>query len=374
MKLDLRKDKGLLKSTAFSAEASQSQDLSEDELIAETLRRRHDKPKIPTAVESSTTDDSTEKAKPKKKKRSPIWLFMLLWIVIAGSSYYLERNDLLQPNVNIIKWYWMDVFGKEYKMDISSIQIIEEYLPLEEEVLSDDMFNQLMPVTDDIAAMADSIFGILADDSIQQIQSDEFVAEDTITEYLEVPETPIQLSDDDITIINNRSLLLLATEILEKYPENIQDSHLFLKRDALRITASTGGAWVAQIDSTLDKFVLGTFNEDYTNGKAKISSKFEIIMNAERDFQAHVLDGMRLLDVLANPFYEYLVEINIDISRGVDDNPATFVFSGSKQEIQYVLSSWAETRGNFLLQSIDVKFRSGKLTLSFDVIFFNYLQ
>jgi len=45
-------------------------------------------------------------------------------------------------------------------------------------------------------------------------------------------------------------------------------------------------------------------------------------MNAEQGFQAQVLDGIRLLDILANPFSDYLNEIVIDISRDVNDNPA----------------------------------------------------
>ena len=104
-----------------------------------------------------------------------------------------------------------------------------------------------------------------------------------------------------------------------------------------------------------------------------MDSKYEIIMTADPNFQAHVLDGIRLLDVLANPFSDYLVEILIDLSEGVDDNPAIFTFTGKNREIQYILSSWAESRSNFLLRSIDIKFQSeNKSLLTFDVIFFNY--
>ena len=120
------------------------------------------------------------------------------------------------------------------------------------------------------------------------------------------------------------------------------------------------------------RFVLGDFNAVDKNGSVLVSSKFEIIMNAEQDFHAQVLDGIRLLDVLANPFADYLNEIVIDIENDVNDNPATFKFTGSKQEIQYILSSWAETRSNFLLKSVDLKFQETDILLTFDVLFFNY--
>jgi len=371
VKIDLLKDRGVLAPITFSASLKVEKELSEDELIAETLRRRHMVPKSEKDTETAQISQETAHAKKEKSTSSIGWLVFLLIIVLAGSAYYLNQNDLLKPAVDIVKYYWMDTLGIERAVEIDTTIDENDFNFAEEPILSEEQFNQLMPVTDDIAALADSIAAVPVDSLIVRPVEMEQV-DDTSTDYIPVSETPVYLSDDDILIINNRSLLLMVSEILDNIPDNSMTAHLFLKRDALRMTAPTGGEWVDQVRKTMDRFVLGSFNSTEKEGKVHISSKFEIIMNAEQEFQAQVLDGLRLLDVLANPFSDYLVEIVIDLTRGVDDNPATFTFVGSKQEIQYIISSWAETRSNFLLRSVDLKFQVDKILLSFDVLFFNY--
>ncbi len=374
MKIDLRNDRGILGSVKFVASKGEQPELSEDELIVETMRRRHTGT-TPGAEE--TLQDSPNSSKPSKKKATPkkeseshivrqLFLFILLLAVIA---YYMYDRGILYSSIDMAKNYVFEKIGLEIEQEVEP-----EIFPIDtvtKGILSEDLFNELMPVTDDIAALADSIAALppetLFVDSGNQYYS-EYVSED----YLPISEEAIELSDDDIKIINNRSLLLMITDIVQNYPTEYGNGHLFLKRDGLTITAPRGGEWVSQMKATLDQFVLGSFDEDYSEGKAKVSSKFEIIMNAEQDFEAQILDEMRLLDVLAHPFNDYLKQIIIDLPRGTDDNPAKFMFSGTAQEIQYILSSWAETRCNFLLRSVDVDFEGDELTLTFGVIFFNY--
>jgi hypothetical protein len=140
----------------------------------------------------------------------------------------------------------------------------------------------------------------------------------------------------------------------------------------LTISAPRGGKWVENTKKILDKFVFGSFNEDYSSGKGRVSSKFEIIMAAEPDFVAQDLDALRLLDVLAHPFNDYLEQIVVDLSRGVNDNPARFSYSGTTREIQYVLSSWAESRVNMRIISADIRIKGNKVFITLDVEFFDY--
>ncbi len=371
MKIDLRKDKGILKAANFSSLKQIEQELSEDELIAETLRRRHTGVKADDSVEQDSHEKSPVVIPAKKTKRSSFILFLFLVIVLSASAYYFHDRGQLLPSVDIVKTYWMDVMGIPLKKEVVLPVFSVDDSLIVEDILSEDLFNQLMPVTEHIAAIADSIAALPAESLfIDPMQiSDE--GEDS-SEYLPVADEPIQLSDDDIKIIDNRSLLLLLTEIIDNYPIELGQGHLFLKRDALTITAPQGGAWVNKIKAALDQFVLGSFDESYSPGVATLKSKFSIIINAEQDFQVQVLDVMRLFDALAQPFDEYLQEIIVDLSGGISDNPAKFTFTGSPQEMQYILSYWAETRTNFLLRSVDIEFQDENLILSLDVIFFTY--
>ncbi|MCF7824408.1 MAG: hypothetical protein K9N35_09595 [Candidatus Marinimicrobia bacterium] len=370
MKIDLRKSRGILAPITFLEDKVSENEISEEELIAETLRRRHGNAQ-PGSESSAPTPEAEAIKQGKKASNNLAWLIILLIVVVAGSAYYLNQNEMLKPAVDIVKSYWMRTLGYEIENDINLMVDDDETILAEDALLSEEQFNQLMPVTDDIAALADSIAALPLDSLILD-QSAAQPIYDTVSDYTEVSEIPIKLSDDDIRIINNRSLLLMVTEIIGGLPDQSVGTHLFLKRDALRMDASIGGPWIEQMKNTMDKFVLGSFNAAENPGEIKISSKYEIIMSAEQDFQPQILDGMRLLDVLAQPFADYLDEIVIDIAGGINDNPATFTFRGSKQEIQYILSSWAETRSNFLLRSIDLKFQKENILLSFDVLFFNY--
>ncbi|MEA3287427.1 MAG: hypothetical protein U9Q77_08645 [Candidatus Marinimicrobia bacterium] len=369
MKIDLRKDTGILGSRKFLNSISGEQELSGDEQIIETLRKRHahdddepDHEKDPK--EASPSKEGTETSK------GNLWqLVVVLIIVLFLGGTYLNTKDLLAPRVDIVKGYWMEKFGFYPEAEVDSEYIYFDTLYVND-ILSDELFDELMPVTEDIAALADSIATLPPESLVLDYKPENDTME---TEpYLQVSETPIHLSDDDIKIINNRSLLLMLTEMIGVFPEDIGQAHLFLKRDALRMTAPRSDSWVPKMQSTMDKFVLGSFDESYGNGNIKISSKYEIIMNAEQDFEAQLLDEMRLLDVLAHPFNDYLEQIIIDLSQGVEDNPAKFIFSGTTQEMQYVLSSWSETRSNYLLRSVDINFENKKLRLTFDVLFFKY--
>ena len=369
MKIDLRKDRGVLGSEKFIASVSAPPEISEDELIAETLRKRHTSatPKVEESPTPGKAQISTSSEKQTKSNRNPFRELVIFIVMLAAVAYYMHDRGILFSSIDYAKVFIMELVGMEPETEPAEYPTDT----LSNAILSDDLFNELMPVTEDIAAMADSMASLppetLFVDSQKQYYT-EYITED----YLPIADEIIELSDDDIKIINNRSLLLMLTELIENYPAAYGKGHLFLKRDGLTITAPRGGEWTDLMKTTLDQFVLGSFNEDYSEGNAKISSKFEIIMNAEQDFQPQILDEMRLLDVLAHPFNDYLKQIIIDLPRGTDDNPAKFMFSGTAQEMQYILSSWAEARCNFLLRSVDIDFKGEEITLTFGVIFFNY--
>ncbi|MBC8376256.1 MAG: hypothetical protein H8E26_09425 [FCB group bacterium] len=398
MKIDLRKDRGILEPRKFLADESSTPELSEDELIAETMRRRRSAHK-PDTHDAETPESGTPalatKSKAKKKKkdsnRNPLREFVLLILMVSITAYYLHDKGILFSTIDMAEEYVYDLLGIDPVLpveDDSDLDQYDEYFSGDslvidntapEDVLPDEVFNELMPMTEDIAALADSI-AAAEPDSIAAAKPDSLRVKlpggrDTVIvyqEFTQVPEEVVKLTDDDISIINNRSLLLMVTEMISNFPVEYGSGHLFLKRDALKISAPRGGEWVGEMRSTLDKFVLGSFNEDYSTGTANISSKFEIIMNAEQDFQGQSFDAMRLLDILANPFTDYLEEIVIDPVRETDDNPVEIVFSGSPQEIQYILSSWSESRSNYLIGSIDIDFQNEDLILTFSVTFFNY--
>jgi hypothetical protein len=390
VKIDLRKDKGILEPTKFLADDSSTPELSEDDLIAETIRRRRSAHKPDThdeeSLESETPVPKTKSKDKKKKKesnRNPLREFVLLILMVSITAYYLNDKGILFSTIDMAEEYVYDLLGIDLDLPVEDDSDLEQYdeyfsgdsLVIEEatpeDVLPDEVFNKLMPMTEDIAALADSMASAKPESLHVKLPG----GRDTVIvyqEYTQVSEDVVKLTDDDISIINNRSLLLMVTEMISNFPIEYGSGHLFLKRDALKISAPRGGEWVGEMRSTLDKFVLGSFIEDYSTGTANISSKFEIIMNAEQDFQGQSFDAMRLLDILANPFTDYLEEIVIDPVRQTDDNPVEIVFSGSAQEIQYILSSWSESRSNYLIGSIDIDFQSEDLILTFSVTFFNY--
>ncbi len=384
MKIDLRKDKGILESKKYLSDESSTPALSEDELIAETMRRRREG-HAPDKSEGDTPEvqafDSESKPKPTKEKkaskRNPLRELVLLILMLSVTAYYMIDKDILFSTLDLASEFVYDLVGVDPVLPEQE-DIYDEYDEyfsgdslLIDDVLTDEVFDELMPVTAELAALADSIASIKPDSLYLQLPD----GRDTVIvyqEYSQVSEEVVDLTDLDIDIINNRSLLLMVTEMISNFPTEYGDGHLFLKRDAISITAPRGGAWVGQTRTTLDKFVLGSFIEDYSTGTAKITSKFEIIMTSEKNFQGQNFDAMRLLDILANPFSEYLNEIIIDLGRGTDDNPAEFSFSGSVQEIQFILSSWAESRSNYLIRSIDVEFRGEEVRLTSGLTFFNY--
>ena len=369
MKIDLRKDKGILAPAAFSAikttRESSVFDQSEEERIAEVMRRRLSG----TADESETASPAMDKIAPQIKtpkvsRGNPVLDLALMILLILVTLYYLHDRGQLKPYGTMFKSLWSDLLGSTEPEPISDDLDTED-----EGILPDHIFNELMPVTDDIAALADSLeetpLSAVVMDSLRMQPDSEEV-------YTPISEEPIQLSDDDILIINNRSLLLMVIELIGIYPPDLGPGTLFLKRDALTITAPRGGEWVKNLKQVLDRFVFGSFTENYSAGNARVSSKFDIIMTVEQDFQAQDLDALRLLDVLAHPFNDYLQQIVIDLSRQTDDNPAKFSFAGTPQEIQYVLSSWAESRCNFRLRSVSIDFKAKEIFVTLDVEFFNY--
>lgn len=386
MKIDLKRDKGILEPRKFLAEDAVGSQLSEEELIAETLRRRHSSQKTESDGDETPEVPKEKKAKSSQKKKSSsrkplreLFLFILMLAVIA---FYLNRKGILYSSIDIVKDYYYELLGihPELPATQDDLDQYDEYFsgdslildtPATEEVLSEDLFNELMPLTPELAALKDSIESMKPESLYVQLPD----GRDTAIAYQEmsvIEEDVIDLSDDDINIINNRSLLLMITEMITSFPVEYGSGHIFLKRDALTMTAPRGGEWVPEMQSILDKFVQGSFIEDYSTGTAKITSKFEIVMNAERDFVGQSFDAMRLLDILANPFADYLNEIIIDPALETNDNPVQISFSGSMQQIQYILSSWAESRSNYLVQGIDIDFQRETLHMQIGVTFFNY--
>ena len=376
MKIDLRKDRGLLGSVKFQATSSPNEELSEDEQIAETMRRRRsaklskhtDEPIDP---ELSNEPASTERTPQSKKnvKRISLRELLIFIVMLASFTYYLYDKGELFSSIDKAKSYVMNLVGMPIVAS-NDLDVAEDTLD-PDGILPESLFNALMPVTSHIAALADSI-AKLNDEALFVDSKDSSDSSEYDYVYIPVIEKQVILSDDDLSIINNRSLLLLVTELIDVYPAESGAGHLFLKRDALKLTAPRRGEWVGQVKSTLDKFVSGSFIEDYSSGKAVLTSKFELILYTEQDFQPQILSALKLLDVLAHPFNDYLKQIIIDLPRGVDENPAKFTFAGSIQEIQYILSSWAESRNNIRLTSIDIDFQGDELTLTIGAIFFTY--
>ena len=299
MKIDLRKDKGILEPTKFLADDSSTPELSEDDLIAETIRRRRSAHKPDThdeeSLESETPVPKTKSKDKKKKKesnRNPLREFVLLIHMVSITAYYLNDKGILFSTIDMAEEYVYDLLGIDLDLPVEDDSDLEQYdeyfsgdsLVIEEatpeDVLPDEVFNKLMPMTEDIAALADSMASAKPESLHVKLPG----GRDTVIvyqEYTQVSEDVVKLTDDDISIINNRSLLLMVTEMISNFPIEYGSGHLFLKRDALKISAPRGGEWVGEMRSTLDKFVLGSFIEDYSTGTANISSKFEIIMNAE---------------------------------------------------------------------------------------------
>ena len=64
MKIDLRKDRGILSPVSFFSLGTGEVEMSEDELIAETLRRRH--APVSSETEGDTGETTTEVIQKKK--------------------------------------------------------------------------------------------------------------------------------------------------------------------------------------------------------------------------------------------------------------------------------------------------------------------
>lgn len=387
MKIDLKKDRGILDPRKFLADESAAPELSEDELIAETLRRRHSssqpelEPEDQPEIESKSKKTAS-KAEQKSSSRNPMREFILLILMVAVTAYYLHDKGILFSTIDMARDYAYELLGIDPVLPVEEDDLdqYDEYFsgdtllldnPEEDAVLPEDVFNELMPVTPEVAALKDSMESTKPESIYIQLPD----GRDTAIVYQEmtaISEDVVDLSDDDINIINNRSLLLMITEIIDGFPVEYGTGNIYMKRDALTLTAPRGGEWVPEMQTVLDKFVEGSFIEDYGTGTAKITSKFEIVMNADRDFEGQSFDAMRLLDILANPFSDYLNEIVIDPALETNDNPVQISFTGSIQEIQFILSSWAESRSNYLIQAIDIDFQNETIQLQLDVTFFNY--
>lgn len=360
MKIDLRRDKGLLKQEAFQSLQNEASSVSEDDLVIETLKKRH-------SSHTETPAPATKKPDVKPANKHLFRQIILMVLMIASAAYYLHDRQLLQPMLQTAKETVYPLIGLADKLEV----IEEDDVYDSDSLMSDDLFEALMPVTEDIAALADSL-AALPDDSSVFAPLDSVGLYDSAYTPVDIPSEPIHLTEQDIQILNNRSLQLMAVELLSILPQDLSATRLEIKRDALTLRTQQDGDWVDSLKNVVNQFVIGNFSTEGENSERVLKNKYEIVLKAERDFEPVLLDELGLLDVLAHPFDKFLDEILIDLSAETHDNPAIFTFTGSSQIIQFILSSWSKTPCNYLLRSLDIQFQGDSLKVTIDVIFFNY--
>ena len=231
MKIDLRKDRGILDLKKFLADESSTHQLSEDELIAETMRRRRsslktetpDQNKLETVADIPKTESKAKK-KTKDSNRNPLRELVLLILMLVVTVYYLNDKGILYSSIDMAQEMVYDLLGIDPVLPVEEDSDLEQYDQyfsgdslVIDDVLPDEVFNELMPLTDDIVALADSIALAKPESLYVKLPG----GRDTVIvyeEFTQVSEEVVKLTDEDISIINNRSLLLMVTEMVSNFP------------------------------------------------------------------------------------------------------------------------------------------------------------
>ncbi len=413
MRIDLLNEKGLLKSTPFvKTEAAPLAEVStqtEDERIAETLARRHKsiakESALPEEPEPGTEDAEGSEETPlqvpkpaekaKTRTRDPALVAIIIFVAIAAFTYFVYGNGYLDP---LIRWTNAKIgislpTARPLHKPVAIIEQTEiEPVVKPPTTLSEQEFNALMPVTESIAALKDSLQQVSTgeiDTAVTTSQSIEMAAEvvDTSAEAIEVeiteaitepdpepvpeqiPVQPsIELSDQDVELLHNQSLLLLLDRSLD-FPLVAENINSFkISRNSLEILTEEGEAVHAAIADVLQEFAMGELN--ISGGY--LTSPIELVMRPVSSFMVDQRDLLGVFDVLAHPYDAYLVSINTDMEKGLRDNPATLVFQGSASNMKRILAGWSTANVNYILEDIELNKQDNTFTLTLNIRLIQY--
>ena len=165
------------------------------------------------------------------------------------------------------------------------------------------------------------------------------------------------------------SKLLLLNNLVAGFSNQKMDGNIQLGGDSLIIITPENESIVEYIESILDGNTLSIVSKNKIKNKIEINVKLlsflpEIPINKFTN-----IDALRLLDNLASPFADYLQEIIIDLSKGINDNPSQYDFLGTPAEIGHILSSWAEYRNNFVLETATINIENSETSFSAELTF-----
>ncbi len=376
MRIDLAQDRGLIPESIFESllvevneetTPAAEPELSEDERIAATLARRHAQVAHHQTTDTDAIDESDEpehpvsQSEPGKKSSRGTILFLVLVLIVA--AWVFNRNGMLRQG-----WTWS-------RMQVE--RLLGEDAPVQPEpteprtvqpivVLSDDQFNLLMPMPPEIRAMADSLAisggqdlqagpaenlaeaGNQSDeDTIQLSETVDLV--DRLEPQTEPPPAPdLNLSDLDVDILGNHSLLLLLQKVCEEFSGSTDLKRVVLSRTTMEINGPRIPSHQKALDAIFTEFTMGTLD---ASGQDGIGGSFELVIPPVKVFAVDSRDALGILDLLANPFEQQLDRIILDVAAGVDQNPAKFEFHGTLLGLSDILGKWSRHTLNYLLQS-----------------------
>lgn len=451
MRVDLLTEKGLLNSAPFvkgeapplpMVDTEIPEEISEDERIAETMARRQrarveakqdpEKGEAETVLEEklddSELDDEVKEAvkravdtgKPRKKKRSkakqqvkvrdPAVVAIGIFVILAAFYYFIYGGGYLDT---AIRWVNQTLKIELIKPALplrKPVAVIETTTPepavqpeqRQSDYLSEEEFNALMPVTESIAALKDSISQLdMTAASETQENVAETVADQTDTEDQQKPEsemaeitdpksevekpveeeraepviqraqpTPgINLSDQDVQLLNNHAMLLVMKNALSKSSIRNEASRIFISRSSIEITARESSArMMAELEPTIEELAIA----DIKVSDRTVSSSLEYILQPVSEFNVDDRDLLGVFDLLLHPYDTELKEINLDVDQGLQNNPARIVFQSNATRIDRILGGWAQVNTNYLLQDLELVKQGSLYTLTINIRLIQY--
>jgi len=256
--------------------------------------------------------------------------------------------------------------------------------------LSDDDFNELMPLTPDIIALRDSLarlgLNVASTEAVER-QHDSLQAtpvEDTIalsetvrladhsqtapTTEPEPQEPALDLSDLDVEILHNHSLELMMVRLMREMPTRAGITRLDLDREGMQLRVENPGLSKPVVEAILAEFTLGKLSSPPAGSAGEFSSTFDLVLPPVRHFRVDRRGSAEaILDLLVHPFYANLTRIVADLEQGLNNNPIRIEMNGQLAELADILAVWSEYTLNYILVDARLEAKGSSYSLTLNV-------
>lgn len=389
MRIDLRNANGLLKRQAFSTvvsrKAKEPTPVPEDDTdVVESLARRMAQQR---AAQPTHSKPKAQAVGPARKKSSRLSRFLFVVMVLSIVLLLWDRG-YLDPS---IEWVTQKL-GVVSEVD-TVVTITPKPVPAagtSGSYLSDDDFNELMPLTPDIIALRDSLarlgLNVASTEAVER-QHDSLQAtpvEDTIalsetvrladhsqtapTTEPEPQEPALDLSDLDVEILHNHSLELMMVRLMREMPTRAGITRLDLDREGMQLRVENPGLSKPVVEAILAEFTLGKLSSPPAGSAGEFSSTFDLVLPPVRHFRVDRRGSAEaILDLLVHPFYANLTRIVADLEQGLNNNPIRIEMNGQLAELADILAVWSEYTLNYILVDARLEAKGSSYSLTLNV-------